>query len=213
MSTSSRPRRAGARASAAVLAALTATGATLITAPVAVAAPGDNGDVVIHRVGFPYSNERNQARVCDFYLAAFDFDTIRKVNWRIDNQPPTTGADPVAEGSISLSGGSGFTPPVMAESARRYQPLPNGQYRLTWVIDQTPTVDTDDTVPLGTGEERVFRVACPPVGPNGGPPAGGGGLAMTQNFTPVAGTAAVGLAAVGGVACLRLRRRRTDGAA
>lgn len=36
---------------------------------------------------------------------------------------------------------------------------------------------------------------------------------MTQNFAPVAGAAGVGLAAAGGVAYLRLRRRRADGAA
>lgn len=36
---------------------------------------------------------------------------------------------------------------------------------------------------------------------------------MTQDFSPVAGAAAVGLAAVGGVTYLRLRRRRADGAA
>ena len=49
--------------------------------------------------------------------------------------------------------------------------------------------------------------------PEGAVPAGAGGLAMTQNFAPVAGAAGVGLAAAGGVAYLRLRRRRADGAA
>ncbi|MEW2397684.1 hypothetical protein [Streptomyces sp. NPDC046862] len=49
--------------------------------------------------------------------------------------------------------------------------------------------------------------------PNGGPPAGGGGLAQEQDFAPVAGAAAVGLAAVAGAAYFGLRRRRSDGAA
>ncbi|QJT00714.1 hypothetical protein G9272_10730 [Streptomyces asoensis] len=51
-------------------------------------------------------------------------------------------------------------------------------------------------------------------GPAGGVHAGGGGLADTsQAFTPLAGAAAVGLVAVGGVAYFRLIRRRTHGAA
>ncbi|MFJ8113008.1 hypothetical protein [Streptomyces sp. NPDC096132] len=51
-----------------------------------------------------------------------------------------------------------------------------------------------------------------PGGPHGGPPAGGGGLARDAAFGPVAGAAAVGVAAVGGVLWFRLRRR-THGAA
>ncbi|MGW0704512.1 hypothetical protein ACWD4G_00775 [Streptomyces sp. NPDC002643] len=210
MPTSSRPRRAGVRASAALLATLTATAAALITAPTAVAV-GENGDVKIHRVGFPFDNRRNQPTVCDFYLAAFDFETIRKVNWRIDDEPPVVGVEPVASGSISLTNGRGYTPPVMPEGRAQ---LPNGDYRLTFVIDETPTITTDDEVQPGEGKYKTFNVVCPLVtAALGAPPAGGGGLAMTQDFSPVAGAAAVGLAAVGGVAYLRLRRRRTDGAA
>ncbi|SHI29898.1 hypothetical protein [Streptomyces sp. 3214.6] len=51
-------------------------------------------------------------------------------------------------------------------------------------------------------------------GPEGGVHAGGGGLADTSaSFTPLAGAAAVGLAAVGSVAYFRLIRRRNHGAA
>ncbi|MER6787207.1 hypothetical protein ABT330_21750 [Streptomyces sp. NPDC000658] len=51
-------------------------------------------------------------------------------------------------------------------------------------------------------------------GPAGGVHAGGGGLADTSHsFTPLAGAAAVGLVAVGGVAYFRLTRRRNHGAA
>jgi hypothetical protein len=51
-------------------------------------------------------------------------------------------------------------------------------------------------------------------GPEGGVHAGGGGLADTSHaFTPLAATAAVGLVAVGGVAYVRLTRRRNHGAA
>jgi hypothetical protein len=195
--------------SAAALAALTATGAGLITAPAAVAAPEDPDVVEIHRVGRDDFNDpdNNREEVCDFYLAAFNFEPGQEISWTIDNQPPLPDTDPVATGSITVAGngtnpnaGNGYTQPVMPRGQVR---LPNGQYRLTWNIAPPAT---------GTGSS-IFRVNCPPVAPNGGPPAGGGGLAMAQDFTPVAGAAAVGLAAVGGVVYLRLRRRRPDGAA
>ncbi|MGW0843007.1 hypothetical protein ACWD26_23225 [Streptomyces sp. NPDC002787] len=205
MSTSSRPRPAGVRASAAaVLAALTVTGASLITAPAAVAAPGDP-DVVIHKVGFPFDNQLNQPLVCDFYLAAFNFPTPDtppgRISWTIDRQPPSRATDPIASGEITLEeNGSGHSTPVAPENAAR---LPNGDYVLTW-----RTVGA----PLDEGT-RTLNVNCPLAGPEGAVPAGGGGLALTQDFSPVAGAAAVGLVAVGGVTYLRLRRRRADGAA
>ncbi|MDX2603257.1 hypothetical protein PV379_13445 [Streptomyces caniscabiei] len=208
MSTSSRLRPAGVRASAAaVLAALTVTGASLITAPAAVAAPGDP-DVVIHKVGFPFDNQRNQPLVCDFYLSAFNFPEdptpSQRISWTIDRQPPAPRTDPVATGEITLAAdGTGHSTPVAPPNAAR---LPDGNYVLTW-----RTIG-------GTLEEgrRDINVDCPLAGlagPEGAVPAGGGGLALTQNFSPVAGAAAVGLAAAGGVAYLRLRRRRADGAA
>lgn len=205
MSTSSRPRPAGVRASAAaVLAALTVTGASLITAPAAVAAPGDP-DVVIHKVGFPFDNQRNQPLVCDFYLSAFNFPTAvtpsQRISWTIDREPPAAAANPLATGEITLAAdGTGHSTPVAPEDAVR---LPGGQYVLTWRTVAAPVEEG----------RRTFRVACPLAGPDGAVPAGGGGLAMAQDFSPVVGAAAVGLAAVGGVTCLRLRRRRADGAA
>ncbi|QFQ96197.1 hypothetical protein F9278_08295 [Streptomyces phaeolivaceus] len=231
MSTSSRPRPAGVRASAAavVLAALTATGASLITAPAAVAAPGDP-DVVIHKVGFPFDNPRNQRLVCDFYLSAFNFPEnprpTQRISWTVDRQPPAPRTDPIAMGEISLAAdGTGHSTPVAPESAAR---VPDGNYVLTWRTVTGPleegrrdiTVDCPLTGPGadrpgadrpgGAGPDRVVEAGAVP---EGAVPAGGGGLALTQNFSPVAGAAAVGLAAVGGVACLRLRRRRADGAA
>ncbi|MER5833599.1 hypothetical protein ABT116_22755, partial [Streptomyces sp. NPDC002130] len=83
--------------------------------------------------------------------------------------------------------------------------LPNGQYKLTWLTDQAH----------GAGKFKVFKVDCPtskPTTPVGGPPAGGGGIARGEAFTPVTGAAAVGLAAVAGTVWFRLRRR-PDGAA
>ncbi|BBC37737.1 hypothetical protein SGFS_090310 [Streptomyces graminofaciens] len=211
MLTSSRPRRAGARASAAALAALTATGAALVAAPAAVAAPGDNGDVKIHAMTREFDDPSNDPKVCDFYLAAFNFDTIQRIKWEIVTQPLVVGG-PTVGGDLVLATGTGVTEPVRLRNGTA---LPNGQYKLTWQIVQ------DDGTVRGTGKQKVFKVDCPggtnggpgaTGGPHGGPPAGGGGLAG-QDFSPVAGAAAVGLVAVGGAVYLRLRRRRPDGAA
>ncbi|EMF51334.1 hypothetical protein GTY82_26240 [Streptomyces sp. SID5476] len=223
------------RASAAtVLAALTVTGASLITAPAAVAAPGDP-DVVIHKVGFPFDNQRNQPLVCDFYLSAFNFPEnprpTQRISWTVDRQPPAQRTDPVATGQIALAAdGTGHSTPVAPENAAR---VPNGNYVLTWRTMTGPleegrrdiNVDCPLTGPGagrpgGAGPDRVVEAGAGPdraveagAVPEGAVPAGAGGLAMTQDFAPVAGAAAVGLVAVGGVAYLRLRRRRADGAA
>ncbi|MFI7502030.1 hypothetical protein ACIBVL_26815 [Streptomyces sp. NPDC049687] len=205
-----RPRRAGARTAA--LAALVVAGSAL-TAPAAVAAPmapGDNGTVKIHRSlqgpdGTKVGDPRDDPRVCSFYLDAANFDTVQNITWTIETQPlDPNGAS--LEGEIDLAGGVGHTEDLI---------LPDGQYKLVWVI----------TGGGGTGKEKVFTVDCttpptspppttaPPTtrphhgGPHGGPPAGGGGIARDAALGPVAGAAAVGVAAVGGVVWFRLRRR------
>ena len=213
MTTSLRPRRAGART--AVLAALTLAGTTLVTAP-AVAAPGDNGDVKIHKVGTPFTDQRNEPKVCDFYLAAFNFDDLpdnQDIEWSIETQPLETNGATLADTIQLEDDGTGHTMPLS---------LPDGQYKLTWKI----------VGGQGAGKHKVFQVDCPtgtptgtptppggpggPGGPHGGPhggvPAGGGGVARAEAFSPVAGAAAVGLIVVGGVVYLRTRRR-ADGAA
>jgi hypothetical protein len=199
MSTSFLPRRAAAWT---VLAAA----ATVVSgAPAAFAAPGDNGDVKIHEVGTPFTDERNQPKVCDFYLDAFNFDTVQQVTWTIETQPSIPGGA-TRSGTITLTTGTGHTMPVAT--------LPNGMYKLTWnFVGET-----------GNGKHKVFQVDCPSTppggttggtggttggtgGPNGGPPAGGGGLARDAALSPLAGAAAVGLTAVGGVVWFRQRRR------
>ncbi|MEU2265990.1 hypothetical protein ABZ568_05990 [Streptomyces olindensis] len=44
---------------------------------------GDNGDVKIHASATRADDQRNDPKVCDFYLAAFNFDPGEKVNWTI----------------------------------------------------------------------------------------------------------------------------------
>jgi hypothetical protein len=210
MPTSSLQRRVGARTGAATLAALTVAGVALMGAPAAVAAPGDNGDVKIHKATVPVDSQNNDPTVCGFYLDAFNFGGLQKVSWSIETQARV--ADGVAlAGDIAIPpSGHGWTKDLS---------LPNGQYRLTWTFEGA----------TGAGRHKVFEVDCPsgtpsptptptetrlgggPGGPNGGPPAGGGGVAP-RDFSPVAGAVAVGLIVTGGVVYLRLRRR-PDGAA
>lgn len=191
MSTSSRPRRAAA------LTAITAGAALLLAAPSAVAAPGDNGDVKVHMAGTQSSAHLNQPKVCLFYLDAFNFDVAEGITWTIEPQSAQAGTTATLSGVVTLANGAGVTNNLM---------LPAGHYKLTWKI-----VDGN-----GAGKHKVFKVDCKnrpgPGGPNGGPPAGGGGLAREDAFTPVAGAAAVGLVAVGAATWFRLRRR-THGAA
>ncbi|MET9439533.1 hypothetical protein [Streptomyces sp. NPDC006610] len=189
MSTSVRTRRA------ATLAALAVAGSAFVAVPTAVAAPGDNGDIKIHSVGTPADDPRNEPKVCKFYLAAFNFDTIQQVAWTIQTQPlDPNGA--TRTGALTLVTGTGRSPDLS---------LPDGTYKLTWTFAGQQ----------GAAKQKVFKVDCPTdpsAPPNGGPPAGGGGLARGDAFTPVAGAAGVGLAAVGGAVWLR-SRRRSHGAA
>lgn len=187
MANSVRPRRVAAYA------VLAAAASTLLVTPTAVAAPGDNGDVKIHAVGTPATDPADEPKVCKFYLAAFNFDTVEAISWTIKPQPLVP-IVPALSGTLTLQVGAGASAPIS---------LPDGQYKLTWTI----------VGGSGAGKEKVFKVDCPDdPPPNGGPPAGGGGLARDDAFTPVAGAAGVGLAAVGGVAWLRFRRR-ADGTA
>lgn len=190
------PGRA-ATAAAAMAGAMLLGGATP-----AVAQPGDNGDVKIHRVGTSFTDQRNEPKVCDFYIAAFNFDAGQTVTWTIAPQP--AGPGDMRDGELTLPTGTGYTMPIPRMS--------DGQYKLTWKIEGG----------AGAGKHKVFKVDCanitpppmPPDGkpPHGGVPAGGGGLAA-PDFSSVGGAAAVGLVAFGGAMYLRLMRRRRNGAA
>ncbi|MGI5453482.1 hypothetical protein ACQEWB_09975 [Streptomyces sp. CA-249302] len=212
MSTTPLSRRAGARV-AAVAALTLAVGPLLGSPALAAPLPADNGDVKIHEVGTDFTDQRDEPKVCDFYLAAFNFDgapTPEHVTWSIDPQSNGPGAGTGhLDGELTVAAdGSAHTMPLG---------LPNGLYKLTWKTD----------LGHGKGKFKVFKVDCASPkptpstpgggpgggtgGPNGGPPAGGGGLARDAAISPVAGAAAVGLAAVTGAVWFRLRRR-THGA-
>ncbi|WP_434588240.1 hypothetical protein [Streptomyces sp. A5-4] len=174
-------------------------GAAALTAtPAAVAAPGDNGDVKIHSVGTPFNDQRNEPKVCQFYLAAFNFDTLQNVSWSIVPQPPKE-TGPARNGQITLATGTGQTLPLS---------LPDGMYKLTWKFQGQS----------GAGKMKVFKVDCPGgVGqPNGPVGAGGGGAATlaadSSSLSGVGVTMAAGLAGAAGLILVRRSRRRADGA-
>jgi hypothetical protein len=131
-----------------------------IQAAFAAPAPGDNGDVKVHRTTTAVSNEMDDPKVCKFYLDAFNFDTVQQVTYSISQQPPT-GHKKVLSGSLTLNGGTGHTGTLS---------LPNGHYKLTWKFNGEK----------GSAKHKVFMVSCPPVstppgggGPGGTPPGAG----------------------------------------
>ncbi|MFE5795279.1 hypothetical protein ACFQ8C_22280 [Streptomyces sp. NPDC056503] len=195
----------------------------------AYAAPGDNGDVKIHKRSTPADDQRNDPKVCTFYLAAFNFDEDQVVQWKIEPQPAQDGGATLS-GGLTLPTGTGRTP--------GYLNLPDGMYKLTWTFEgQT-----------GAGKHKVFQVDCPDGGDNGGngnggngdggngnggngdggnghhkPPhgpvgAGGGGSAEVAaeedaSAFGVGAAVATGLAGTVGLVLIRRSRRRNDGAA
>ncbi|KUJ67263.1 hypothetical protein ACZ90_29740 [Streptomyces albus subsp. albus] len=140
MSTSVPHTPLGARPGAAVLAALACSGAALLAAPAAAAAPGDHGDVTVRSVGTPISTQRSEARVCAFYLAGADFDTVQEITWAIVPQGRNAQAGGLS-GGISLAGGLGRTEELT---------LPDGVYKLTWNVEGA----------AGAGKNKVFTVDC-----------------------------------------------------
>ncbi|MEU4088567.1 hypothetical protein [Streptomyces aureus] len=158
MSTSSHavPRRG-----AGALAALAVAGAALLGAPAAVAAPGDNGDVKVHDTNTPFDNQRDDPKVCQFYLDGFNFDGGQRISWSIAHQPGAAG-DPVLQGQLFTSAtGRGRTGNLT---------LPDGQYKVTWTFQGEN----------GAGKSKVFKVDCPVSAPSPSPsqqsgPGGPGG--------------------------------------
>ncbi|MEU5217990.1 hypothetical protein AB0G79_17575 [Streptomyces sp. NPDC020807] len=196
-------------------------GLALTGAPSAFAAPGDNGDVKIHKSGTDPDDQRDEPKVCEFYLAAFNFDTLQEVDWSITPQPPKAD-DPNLSGHITLTSGKGHTEDLA---------LPDGMYKLVWTFEGEN----------GAGKQKVFKVDCPDTnptptptptngngGPGGGPGghgkpphgpvgAGGGGsapiAAEDSSAFGIGAAVAAGLAGTAGLVLIRRSRRRDNGAA
>ncbi|MCX5389760.1 hypothetical protein [Streptomyces sp. NBC_00094] len=218
----------------AALATLALGGVTLAGAPAAFAAPGDNGDVKVHRQGTPDSSQANEPQVgCIFRFAAFNFDGLQSIQWNIYEQPGQPGnQDPsLKNGSIAVdSNGDGHTDDITG--------LSSGMYKVEWTwVGQN-----------GAAKSKVFRVNCdvitnptqPPTtggngngGPGGGPGgngghghhkpphgpvgAGGGGsapiAAEDSSAFGIGAAVAAGLAGTAGLVLIRRSRRRDNGAA
>ncbi|MER7844911.1 hypothetical protein ABTZ03_13330 [Kitasatospora sp. NPDC096077] len=129
-----------------VAAAAAAAAIALGTAPVAQAAPGDNGDVKVHDSTTPVSSQNDDPKVCRFYFDAFNFDTVQQVNWTVEQQPPT-GTAQVLSGSITLVGGTGATGLFS---------LPDGHYKLEWTF----------VGENGNAKQKVFDVSCATSSPS-----------------------------------------------
>ncbi|MFJ3902746.1 hypothetical protein [Streptomyces sp. NPDC090025] len=135
---------------------------SLAGAPFAHAAPGDNGDVKIHKAGSDPDKTNDEPKVCRFYLDAFNFDSVQKVDWEINPQPPKADS-PNLSGHLNLTSGKGHTSDLF---------LPDGMYKLDWTFEGQN----------GSAKHKVFKVDCgtiasppPTTGGNGNGGNGNGG--------------------------------------
>ncbi|PYC88207.1 hypothetical protein C7C46_00715 [Streptomyces tateyamensis] len=163
-------RRAGAFGTA-----VAATAALAWLPSPAFAAPGDNGDVKIHKTTESQGDTRNEPKVCGFYLDAFNFDTLTLVTWTIHQQPPT-GTAQVLAGDVVLASGAGRTADLS---------LPDGHYKLEWTFAGEH----------GNAKQKVFDVDCqtptgtPTPTPTSGGPGGPGGSGQEPGSAPVGSVA------------------------
>ncbi|MGW2251093.1 hypothetical protein ACWCXH_12925 [Kitasatospora sp. NPDC001660] len=125
-------------------AALTLGSATL--APLALAAPGDSGDIKIHDSSAAVSEQRDESKVCVFHLDASNFGTVPQVSWTIERQLPA-GTAQVRAGSITLTNGTGTTGNFT---------LPDGHYKLEWTFAGEN----------GAARQKVFDVSCATSSPS-----------------------------------------------
>lgn len=217
--------------------ALTAgVAAALVCAPAAHAsAPGDNGTVKIHDARTGEELRRNEPHVCTFYLDAFGFDGVQRVDWHIDAWAPTAapkGAT-VKSGALALDAdGHGRTGEMS---------LPDGHYKLFWNFEgekgaakhkvfwtdcagsqgagggATPSGSASSTASASGATPSASSSASPassaPAAPSAAPSsapsgrAGAGDLAETGNGAPV-GLLSAGAAALVGVGGYLVARRR-----
>lgn len=197
-----------ARGGAAVAAAVAIAGATLAGAGAAYAAPGDSGDIDVSSIGW-HARGGDGVEVCEFVLAASNFESFPAVAWTITAQPPTTPPGDTLQSTLPLVNGS-------ARSSKYL--LPEGTYQLVW------------TTPAGPKQKR-FKVDCAsrPANHSRGPaeitpgksawtkpvgavPAGGGGVPegmenLSSESDSGFGTTAALTAGGVGVAALIVARR------
>ncbi|KMS72619.1 LPXTG-domain-containing protein cell wall anchor domain protein [Streptomyces viridochromogenes] len=208
--------------------------AAVFSAPAAAhaTAPGDNGTVKIHDATTGEELRKNEPHVCEFYLDAFGFDSVQKVDWHIEAWAPTAAVkgETVKSGAITLDGeGHGRTADMT---------LADGHYKLFWNFEgengsakhKVFWTDCEDeepgggstaspsasASPSGTPDESTTDPSASPSTSSEGAPAaspspqGGteGDLAETGNGAPVGLLSAAAAALLGAGGYLVLRRRK-----
>ncbi|WDF38711.1 LPXTG cell wall anchor domain-containing protein [Streptomyces sp. T12] len=128
--------------------------AAVFSAPAAAhaTAPGDNGTVKIHDATTGEELRKNEPHVCEFYLDAFGFDSVQKVDWHIEAWAPTADVkgETVKSGAITLDGeGHGRTEDMT---------LADGHYKLFWNFEGEN----------GAAKHKVFWTDCEDEEPGGG---------------------------------------------
>lgn len=148
-----------------------ATGVAALALPLTVAgtafAGGDNGDVKVHNTTTSVTDQRDEPKVCTFYLDGFNFDPGQQIHWEIDAwaDNDTDKGTKVLEGTLTAG------PDQNVPSRTADQPkLKDGQYKLFWnFVGEN-----------GAAKHKVFKVECaatpptsPPISPTPTSPGGG----------------------------------------
>ncbi|AZQ35297.1 LPXTG cell wall anchor domain-containing protein [Streptomyces cyaneochromogenes] len=190
---------------------------------------GDNGTVKIHDAATGEELRKNEPHVCEFYLDAFGFDSVQKVDWHIEAWAPTAAVkgETVESGAITLDGeGHGRTEDMT---------LPDGHYKLFWNFEgengsakhkvfwsecedeeegggtATPSTPASESPGEPTSEPSASPSTPAEAAPSASPsPQGGaeGDLAETGNGAPVGLLSAAAAALLGAGGYLVFRRRK-----
>ncbi|MFI7414973.1 LPXTG cell wall anchor domain-containing protein [Streptomyces sp. NPDC049627] len=219
--------RAGALSAVAAAAVFSAPAAAHATAP------GDNGTVKIHDATTGEELRKNEPHVCEFYLDAFGFDSVQKVDWHIEAWAPTADVkgETVKSGEITLDDeGHGRTDDMT---------LADGHYKLFWNFEgengsakhkvfwtdcedeeegggstASPSASESDAPGDSTSEPSASPSAPGEGVPSASPsasssaPGVGGDLAETGNGAPVGLLSAAAAALLGAGGYLVFRRRK-----
>ncbi|MFJ4626840.1 hypothetical protein [Streptomyces sp. NPDC088847] len=163
--------------------AVVLAGATAAGAGAAYAAAGDSGNIDIRSVDF-HSRGSDGVEVCEFVLAASNFESLPAVAWTITAQPPTIPPGDTLQSTLPLVNGS-------AHSAKYL--LPHGTYQLVWTTPAGPkqrrfSVDCRRHAQPSAPEHQGRGPAAIGPGheyhqPTGGVPAGGGGVPDMKNLS------------------------------
>ncbi|MFD4555064.1 hypothetical protein ACFWP5_12220 [Streptomyces sp. NPDC058469] len=197
-------RSRSARGGAVVAAAI--AGATLAGAGAAYAAPGDSGDIDVRSIGW-HARGGDGVEVCEFVLAASNFESFPAVAWTITAQPPTIPPGDTLQSTLALVNGS-------AHSAKYL--LPEGTYQLVWTTPAGPkqkrfSVDCRRQAHHSPGRAEIGPGTGGYSKPIGAVPAGGGGVPEMENLSSGSdsnvGTTAALTAGGVGIAALVLARR------